>query len=73
MSKIIEETKTEKLNQMLNDNNNSIQIKNKIAEELFFRLNGWRLTEIINWVAATKFGSKIKNYKEKIKWPIENY
>jgi hypothetical protein len=48
MSKIIEETKTEKLNQMLNDNNNSIQIKNKIAEELFFRLNGWRLTEIIN-------------------------
>jgi hypothetical protein len=24
-------------------------------------------------VAATKFGSKIKNYKEKIKWPIENY
>jgi hypothetical protein len=48
MSKIIEETKTEKLNQMLNDNNNSIQIKNKIAEELFFRINGWRLTEIIN-------------------------
>jgi hypothetical protein len=48
MSKIIEETKTEKLNQMLNDNNNSIQIKNKIAEELFSRINGWRLTEIIN-------------------------
>lgn len=46
MSKIIEETKTEKLNEMLNDNNNSIQIKNKIAEELFFRLNGWRLTDI---------------------------
>ena len=46
MSKIIQETKTEKLNEMLNDNNNSIQIKNKIAEELFFRLNGWRLTYI---------------------------
>lgn len=46
MSKIIQETKTEKLNEMLNDNNNSIQIKNKIAEELFFRLNGWRLTDI---------------------------
>ena len=67
MSKIIQETKTEKLNEMLNDNNNSIKIKNKIAEELFFRLNGWRLTEIINWVAASKFRSKIKNYKEKIK------
>ena len=46
MSKIIQETKTEKLNEMLNDNNNSNQIKNKIAEELFFRLNGWRLTDI---------------------------
>tara|TARA_R100000315_G_C5206314_1_gene121950 strand:+ start:386 stop:532 length:147 start_codon:yes stop_codon:yes gene_type:complete len=48
MSKIIEETKTEKLNEMMNDNNNSIQIKNKIAEELFFRINGWRLTDIKN-------------------------
>ena len=64
MSKIIEETKTEKLNEMMKDDNNSIKIKNKIAEELFFRINGWRLTEIINWVAATKFKSKIKNYKE---------
>ena len=46
MSKIIEETKTEKLNEMLKDNNNSIQIKNKIAEELFFRLNGWWVSDI---------------------------
>ena len=48
MSKIIEETKTEKLNEMMNDYNNSIQIKNKIAEELFFRSNGWRLRDIKN-------------------------
>ena len=31
---------------MMKDDNNSIKIKNKIAEELFFRLNGWRLTDI---------------------------
>ena len=43
---MITELTTEKLKEMMADDSNSPSLKNKIMDELFFRINGWKLSEV---------------------------
>tara|TARA_Y100001938_G_scaffold4387_1_gene5510 strand:- start:3475 stop:3726 length:252 start_codon:yes stop_codon:yes gene_type:complete len=45
IKQMITELTTEKLKEMMADDSNSPSLKNKIMDELFFRINGWKLSE----------------------------